>query len=231
MSVTTEAGKVGVPASVYVPVTVPDNVGLDIVGAATVLLVNVCASSTPTGCDVMSSALFTVVRFNAVALESYIKKESAARSTPVRSALSGTLKSVMAMSPLKNKKPCVALAYCLYSIIFIMSMVLSLYMKETIKTALTPLPGFILAIIDESQMENISFKGTDKFDLPQTGTLISMSRSDHNKSFGDEGMTYGALIGRKVTWAKYAESDCLIYDNVLQKDIVIIAIDKLRGYE
>ncbi len=105
-------------------------------------------------------------------------------------------------------------------------------METTTKPVLNPLPGFILAIIDDSQMENITFKGADHFDLPQTGTLVSMTIQDAAKVFDDEkNITYGDLIGHKVTWAKYAESDCLIYDNGLQKDIVIIAIDKLRGYE
>jgi hypothetical protein len=105
-------------------------------------------------------------------------------------------------------------------------------MDKPKEIALIPLPGFFIAVIDDSQMENVNFKGDDRFDLPQTGMLAKLTNQDTEKVFDDEkGTTYGALVGRRVSWAKYAESDCLIFDNGLQKDIVIISLEKLRGYE
>lgn len=80
-------------------------------------------------------------------------------------------------------------------------------------------------------MENVNFKGDDRFDLPQTGKLVAVTKDDEDRTFNLAGDTYGSLVGSRITWAKYAESDCLIYDNELQKDVVLIAIDKLRGYE
>lgn len=104
-------------------------------------------------------------------------------------------------------------------------------MEDTIKSLQNPLPGYFLAIIDESQLSNVSFKGDDKFDKPQSGKLIKLHPDDIGRAYNKAGDTYGSLLGRRVMWAKYAESDCLIYDNDLQKDVVLIAIDKLRGYE
>ena len=49
VNVTTLAGNVGVPPSVYVPTTVPESVGELIVGEVIVLLVKVCTSLIPTG--------------------------------------------------------------------------------------------------------------------------------------------------------------------------------------
>jgi len=95
----------------------------------------------------------------------------------------------------------------------------------------TPMPGYCLAIIDKTQMSNVDFKGDDRFDLPQTGILTKLTKQDEEKAFDDNGTTYGSLIGKRVSWAKYAEADCLIYDNDLKKDIVIISLDKLRSYE
>jgi len=95
----------------------------------------------------------------------------------------------------------------------------------------TPMPGFALAIISTSQMSNVEFKGDDRFDLPSSGVLVKLHPQDENKTFDDNGTTYGSLINKTVMWAKYAESDCLIFDNELQKDIVFIALDKLRAYE
>lgn len=100
---------------------------------------------------------------------------------------------------------------------------------EQAKSTINPLPGFFLAILDDSQMSNVTFKGDDKFDLPNSGILVRITDQDKDKAFGD--MTLESLIGQRVFWAKYAESDCIIFDNDLQKDVVIISIDKLRGYE
>lgn len=97
-------------------------------------------------------------------------------------------------------------------------------------STINPLPGFFLAIIEESQMANVNFKGDDKFDLPQRGELIKLTKEDATKNY-DKESTYGSLLGKTVMWAKYAESDCLIYDSGLEKDVVLIAIDKMRGYE
>lgn len=98
-------------------------------------------------------------------------------------------------------------------------------------TALNPLPGFFLAIIEESQLENVTFKGDDKFDLPQRGELIKLHPDDENKPYDENGNTYGSLVGKHVMWAKYAESDCLLYDKDLATDVVLISIEKMRGYE
>lgn len=102
---------------------------------------------------------------------------------------------------------------------------------ENTKSTINPLPGYFLAIIEDSQMANVKFKGDDKFDLPQTGELVKITKQDSETPFGDEGMRYGDLLNRRVMWAKYAESDCLIYDSELQKDVVLISLEKLRGYE
>jgi hypothetical protein len=101
------------------------------------------------------------------------------------------------------------------------------------ESRINPLPGYFLAVIDKSQMSNVNFAGDDKFDLPQTGTLIKLHKTDENKPFTelDDSFTISRLMNHKVMWAKYAESDCLIYDNDLQKDVVLISLDKLRGYE
>lgn len=112
-------------------------------------------------------------------------------------------------------------------------------MEEAKTSVIHPVPGYFLAIIEDSQMANVNFKGDDKFDLPQTGILIGLHLTDNVaaiKGLGDshdpnEPAKYGDLVGRRVMWAKYAESDCLIYDSNLQKDVVLIALDKLRGYE
>lgn len=95
----------------------------------------------------------------------------------------------------------------------------------------TPLPGYGLAILDSTQMSNVDFKGDDRFDTPQTGTLIKLTKQDSERAFSEEGTTYGDLIGRHVSWAKYADADATLYDNDLQQDIVFIQLDKLRGYE
>ena len=98
-------------------------------------------------------------------------------------------------------------------------------------TTKQPFPGYFLAVLDKSQMDNVSFAGDDKFDLPQSGTLIRLAKQDESKTFNDEGETYGTLLDKHVYWAKYAESDCLIYDTELEKDVVLISLDKLRGYD
>lgn len=94
-----------------------------------------------------------------------------------------------------------------------------------------PLPGYGIAIIDKSQMDNVAFAGEDKWDNPQSGTLIKLSKQDEDRAFNEDGMTYGALLNKKVYWAKYAEADALFYEDELEKDIVFIALDKLRGYD
>lgn len=103
-------------------------------------------------------------------------------------------------------------------------------MENEKQSVINPLPGHFLALIEDSQMANVNFKGDDKFDLPQTGTLIRLAQDDEDVNF-DSSQTYKSLIGRRVMWAKYAESDCLIYDSNLQKDVVLISLGKLRGYE
>lgn len=100
---------------------------------------------------------------------------------------------------------------------------------EQAESTIKPLPGFFLAILDDSQMSNVTFKGDDKFDLPNSGTLVRITEQDQAIVYGDK--TLKDLLGQRVFWAKYAESDCIIFDNDLQKDVVIISIEKLRGYE
>ena len=95
----------------------------------------------------------------------------------------------------------------------------------------TPMPGYGLVTIDSTQMSNVEFKGDDRFDTPQTGILIKLTKQDEIRSFSDDGMTYGNLIGKRISWAKYADADATFYDNELNKDIVLIQLDKLRGYE
>jgi len=95
----------------------------------------------------------------------------------------------------------------------------------------TPMPGYGLAIIDESQMENVSFKGEDRFDTPQSGTLVRLTKQDEEKAFSDDGTTYGALLNKRIFWAKYADADATFFDNELGKDVVYIQLDKLRGFE
>jgi len=99
---------------------------------------------------------------------------------------------------------------------------------DTIKS---PLPGYGLVIIDRSQMDNVEFKGDDRFDSPQSGILIKLTTDDEERSFNAKGDTYGSLISKKIHWAKYADADATFYDNELDKDVVFIQLDKLRGYD
>lgn len=93
------------------------------------------------------------------------------------------------------------------------------------------MPGYGLAIIDSTQMDNVDFKGDDRFDTPQTGKLIKLTKQDTERAYDDEGNTYGSLIGKRISWAKYADADATFYDNALNADVVFIQLDKLRGYE
>jgi len=95
----------------------------------------------------------------------------------------------------------------------------------------TPMPGYGLVVIDDSQMENVNFKGEDRFDSPQSGVLIKLTKQDEDKAFADDGTTYGALLNKRIFWAKYADADATLFDNELGKDIVFIQLDKLRGYD
>jgi hypothetical protein len=94
-----------------------------------------------------------------------------------------------------------------------------------------PFPGYIVALIDQTQIEGTEFNGDDKFDLPQSGKLIKVSEDDKDKVYNKAGDTYGSLIGKKIYWAKYAEADALFFDRELGEEVVIIALDKLRGYD
>ena len=93
------------------------------------------------------------------------------------------------------------------------------------------MPGYGLAIIDSTQMENVDFKGDDRFDTPQTGELIGLTPQDEKRAYDEDGHTYGDLIGKKISWAKYADADATFYDTALNADVVFIQLDKLRGYE
>lgn len=93
-----------------------------------------------------------------------------------------------------------------------------------------PLPGICLAILDTTQIDGTEYKGDDNFDLPQSGTLIRLHADDENRPFS-KAVKYNYLIGKRVFWAKYAEADAKFYDTELDKDVVFIQLDKLRGYE
>lgn len=93
------------------------------------------------------------------------------------------------------------------------------------------MPGYGLTLIDDSQMDNVDFKGDDRFDTPQTGILVSLTEQDKSTTFDTEGHTYEFLIGKRISWAKYADADATFFDNDLGKDVVFIQLDKLRGYE
>ncbi len=97
------------------------------------------------------------------------------------------------------------------------------------KASKIPFPGFVLAVLDSSQFDNVEFKGDDRFDYPQSGILIEVTEDDQDKAFNAKGDTYGSLIGKKVSWAKYAEADAMFPSP--EGDIVVIALDKLRAYE
>ena len=99
------------------------------------------------------------------------------------------------------------------------------------KISKIPFPGYGLAVIDTTQMENVNFKGDDKFDTPQSGILVLLTKDDTKKAFTDDGVTYGHLLNKKIWWAKYADADATFWDDELQKDVVFIQLDKLRGYE
>jgi len=95
----------------------------------------------------------------------------------------------------------------------------------------TPMPGYLIAAIDSSQMSNVDFTGDDRFDLPQSGEVIELSEDDKDTKFNKKGETYGSLLGKKVYWSKYAEADALFFDSDLNRQIVIISLEKLRGIE
>lgn len=94
----------------------------------------------------------------------------------------------------------------------------------------TPFPGYFIAVIDQTQIEGTEFNGDDKFDLPQSGTVIKISDDDKDKPYNANGDTYGSLIDKKVFWAKYAEADALFLDPDLGKEVVIISLEKLRAF-
>lgn len=94
-----------------------------------------------------------------------------------------------------------------------------------------PFPNHVIAIIDKSVIDGTEFAGDDKFDLPQSGTLIKVSDDDKDRAFNKAGDTYGSLVGKRIFWAKYAEADAMYFDSDTGKDLVIINIDKLRGYD
>lgn len=93
-----------------------------------------------------------------------------------------------------------------------------------------PMPGYGLAIIDTTQIEGTEFKGDDRFDTPQSGVLIKLHPDDEAREFS-KGHTFKELLDQKIWWAKYADADATFYDAALDKDVVFIQLDKLRGYE
>ena len=94
-----------------------------------------------------------------------------------------------------------------------------------------PLPGYCIAVVDTTQMENVDFRGDDRFDTPQTGMLIKLTEQDKKRVFSEDSKTYESLLGKRISWKKYADADATFYDNDLDTDIVFIQLDKLCGYE
>lgn len=93
------------------------------------------------------------------------------------------------------------------------------------------MPGYGIVIIDKSQMSNVEFSGDDRFDTPQSGILVKLTPDDEARVFNEKGETYGYLLEKKIHWAKYADADATFYDSDIDKDIVFIQLDKLRGYD
>jgi hypothetical protein len=93
------------------------------------------------------------------------------------------------------------------------------------ESKIIPLPGYGLTTIDTEI--------TDKeYDTPQTGTLLRLTKEDSEKVFDKiDGTTYGDLIGKKIHWAKYSDADGTFYDDDINSKIVLISLEKLRGYK
>jgi hypothetical protein len=95
-----------------------------------------------------------------------------------------------------------------------------------------PMPGYGIAVIDTSQFSNVDFQGDDKFDTPQTGTLVAMRAQDTvTKVREDVDMTYGDLLNKKIYWKKYADLDGTFYDEELGKDIAFIKLESITGVD
>lgn len=103
-------------------------------------------------------------------------------------------------------------------------------MQSSKQSNKTPMPGYGLAIIDTTQIKGTEFKGDDRFDTPQSGTLIKLHPDDVVREFSN-GHLFEELLNQKIWWAKYADADATFYDTELSKDVVFIQLDKLRGYE
>ena len=93
------------------------------------------------------------------------------------------------------------------------------------ESKIIPLPGYGLTTID-TEIEDKAY------DTPQTGTLLRLTKEDSEKVFDKiDGTTYGDLIGKKIYWAKYSDADGTFYDDDINQKVVLISLEKLRGYK
>lgn len=93
-----------------------------------------------------------------------------------------------------------------------------------------PLPGYGIAVVDQSQFSEIKYEGEDRWDTPQTGELISLHKEDLDKVFreGSE-ITFDSLLNKKVYWAKYADADGTFLDG--DHDVIFLNLTKIMGYD
>lgn len=96
------------------------------------------------------------------------------------------------------------------------------------KTTKYPLPGYGIALIDESQDSADDNMGKGA----QVGTLLVITEEDKEKRVS-EGyfMNFGDLLNKKIYWRAYAEADGRWYDKDLQGDVIFIQLDKIMGLE
>lgn len=91
-----------------------------------------------------------------------------------------------------------------------------------------PLPGYGIALIDESQDSADDNMGKGA----QVGTLIVITEEDKSKKIADgHTVTFGDLLDKKIYWRAYAEADGRWYDKDLQGDVIFIQLDKIMGLE
>jgi hypothetical protein len=95
-------------------------------------------------------------------------------------------------------------------------------------TTKVPVPGYGIAIIDETQDTGDDNMGKGA----QIGKLITITEEDKSRKI-KEGydLTFGDLLDKVVYWRAYAEADGRWYDEELGKDIIFLDLTKLMGYE
>lgn len=94
-----------------------------------------------------------------------------------------------------------------------------------------PLPGFGVAVVDQSQFGEVKYEGEDRWDTPQAGSLLTLTPEDKTKKIGESELTYGDLLGKKIFWKKYSDADGLFFDEVLNKEVIFLDLSKITGYE